>query len=247
MLTLNTTRRRKGANNWPLYFLSMAALVAVEAFSAFGILTINKAQLSLFGVSFALGYVEIAITLFASLLSFWVATAGARMANDPRPEQKKRAGAAIMLSLAILYVGPAPYFAKGFAVPRQEAAHAEYVGSAAMEADQAIIADPQADSQVKLAAAASLKQAQKPTTAQPTFWEYVKAFAIHTALWLCGFVALLAPPETDAQRRDRIEAAEKARRKAERDARKAQKAKEARKGNVFDLQRWVANGKQDAA
>lgn len=240
MQIISNTRRRRSAGNWPLYFLSMAALVAVEAFSAFGILTINKAQLSLFGVSFALGYVEIAITLFASLLSFWVATAGARMANDPRPEQKKRAAGAIALSLAILWVAPAPYFAKGFAVPRQEAERVAYLGSEEMAADQAIVADPQADSQVKLQAAANLRKATPAATAQPTFWEYVKAFAIHTALWLCGFVALLAPPETDAQRRDRIEAAEKARRKAEREARKAQKAKEARKpGNVFDLQKWV--------
>ena len=240
MQILNTSRRRKGANNWPLYLLSMAALVAVEAFSAFGILQINKAQLSLFGTSFALGYVEIAITLFASLLSFWVATAGARMANDPRPEQKKRAAGAIALSLAILWVAPAPYFAKGFAVPRQEAERVAYLNSEEMRADQAIVADPQADSQVKLQAAANLRKATPAATAQPTFFEYVKAFAIHTAIWLCGFIALLAPPETDAQRRDRIEAAERARRKAERDARKAAKAKEARKGpNVFELKEWL--------
>lgn len=239
MHIVSNTRRRKSAGNWPLYALSMTVLAAVEAFSAFGILQLNKATETLFGVTYRLAYVEVAITLFLSLLSFWVATAGAKMANDPRPEQKRRAAAAVFLSLALLWT-PATYFAKGFAMPRQIAEHQAYLGSDAMAADQAIIADPMADSQVKLAAAASLKQAQAPTKAQPTIGEFFKAFVIHISIWLCGFVALLAPPETDAQRRDRIEAAERARRKAEREARKAQKAKEARKGpNVFDLKEWV--------
>jgi len=235
----SNTRRRKVANNWPLFLLGWGALAAAEAFAAFGILQVNKATLSLFGHTIRLGYVEIAITFSLAMLSFWVSTVSAQMANDPRPEQRKRAPAAAALSLALLSV-PFVYLASGFAIPRQEAERTAYIGSAAMEADQAIIADPQADSRVKLEARENLKKAAPIAKAEPGLGEFIKAALIHFAIWLTGSLAMLAPPETDAQRRDRVEAAEKARRKAEREARKAQKAKEARKpGNVFELKEWL--------
>lgn len=217
-------RKRKSAGNGPVFALTLAAVVAIELYAASGVVALGERAFMLAGHTVQAHLVEIAITLACSLLAVVVQASAAAMRHDPRPEQRRRAGGASALSLIILMI-PMAYLASAFALPRQWAEHRAYVGSPAMVADQAIAADPMADTRVQAEAALRLIQASAPAKPEPSMGEWAKAAVLHVALWLVGLLALRAPPETERERnrREAREAEDRRQREEERRRRQARR------------------------
>lgn len=151
-----------GARNAPLFLLTATVALAIEVFAAGGIFAINTASVSIGPFEVRLAWAEAIMSASMTLVSLLLAGAAAAHKADPRAAQQRRAWRAQFLAICVL-AAPVFYAASCLALNTQMAEWRAFTGSAAMHADQAIIADAQSDSHVKDNAADDLQRAIRPT------------------------------------------------------------------------------------
>lgn len=224
-----TTPRRKKAwikipkafqRNWGLYVIGTAVLASMDAFSAGVISLTNPITYPLFGVAIHLSIFEVIFCFGAGLLAFIGGTAIAQWKNDPRKEQGMRIFGARVLIVAILTIGPAPYFGKALTYVDRHGANIEYSGSKQEEFDKACLANKTACSEAAgedgvAAAQERFKASTKPkhATLDP-IWAIV-AWLMYAAVVFSAEVFYVVAPETEGQRKERRTAERRAQRELE--------------------------------
>ena len=191
--------------NLPLFALCAIVSVSVEVFAWGSILSENAATVELLGVTVRLAYAEVAMSTAFSLAALVLAASAAAFKADPRPSQRRRAGASQVLAIVVL-IAPVYYAGSCLAMQRQLAVWSEYSGSVAEAADRDLASSPQVDSMVRAQAAANLRRGIKPERSE---------FDIGATLWIalllgCNMSAIRfgwrARPETPAEAKARIAA-----------------------------------------
>lgn len=225
--------------NAPLFLLTGIVSVSVEVFAWGSILTENHAAVQILGQTIRLAYAEVAMSTAFSLAALVLAGAAAAQKADPRPDQRKRAGASQFLAIVVL-IAPVYYAGNCLAYQRQLADWREYSGSAAEAADRALANGESpdglgVDSMVRAEAAARLQRGVRPERAE---------FDPLSTLWVgfilgCNMLAVRlgwrARPETPAEAKARIATlrAQKAK-----DTRERNRKAEAKQGsNIFTLRK----------
>lgn len=135
----NTFARRlkrmgNSAINLPLFLLSCVVSISVELFAWGGVFGANQATVNIAGTVFRLAWAEAAMSSAFSLAALTLAAAAASMKSDPRPQQKRRAGAAQALAVFVL-IAPVFYAAQCSAMNTMEQERQAYVSSAEYQAD----------------------------------------------------------------------------------------------------------------
>lgn len=191
--------------NAPLFVLSAIVSLSVEAFAWGGILAENQATVTIAGLVIRLGYAEVAMSTAFSLGALVLAAAAAAQKADPRPEQRRRAGATQVLAILVL-IAPIYYAGNCIALDRQLAAWEAYQGSDQYRADLRDSQDMMLDSMMRREAADRLGKAQRPERAE---------FDLGATLWIalilgCNMLAVRfgwrARPETPAEAKARQKA-----------------------------------------
>ena len=229
-------KRLVGAfRNAHLFLLCGVVSISVEVFAWGSILAENRATVDILGYSVRLAYAEVAASTAFSLLALVLAGAAAAAKADPRPAQRRRAGAAQFLALCVLIVRV--YFAGNcIAYPRKlDTGHA-YSGWVAEAADRALVADVAVDSLVRSQAAANLRRGIRPERAEFDFM----ATAWVALLLGCNMLAVRlgwrARPETPAEAKARLAALKAAKAKQTREQNKRARGEPAGQ-NVFTLRK----------
>lgn len=231
LLARRVKRWAPALRNAPLYLIAGAVSVSIEVFAWGAILAENQARVEILGTQIRLGYAEVVMSTAFSLAALILSGAAAAFQADPRPQQRRRAGAAQCLAIMVL-IAPVYYAGNCLAYQRQLAQWSEYSGSAAEAADRALTADRGADSRMRAQAAMNLRAGIRPERAEfdpaATAWIALLLGANMLAVRL-GWRARRESPAEARERRLRERAAKSA-------WTKAQNAKaEARASNVFRL------------
>lgn len=239
-------RLLRGMINLPLTLAQFAVLTCVELFTAGGIAQTTTEVVNILGFTVALAALEIGISYGSGVLSILGFQAGARLKADPRPEQRKRAGAANTVAVLLMAV-PVVFFTNALAVQAQRAQRAEYIASEAYQADRQMAFDGTLDSMARADAADNLLRASEVKTARiDGVWilAFGAAVFVYGALGWAGSAFLITRAETPWEARERIRAERAAKAKATREANAKAAAKAAPRGNVFDLKAWVGGARQ---
>lgn len=197
-------KRMGGAlRNLPLFLLCGIVSVSVEVFAWGSILTENVATVSILGWDVRLAYAEIGMSTAFSLAALVLAAAAAAQKADPRPDQRRRAGAAQFLAIVVL-IAPVYYAGNCLAYQRQLADWSEYSGSEAEAADRNLAASNTVDSLVRLQATANMHRGIRPERA-----EFDPLATAWIALLLgCNMLAVRlgwrARPESPAEAKSRL-------------------------------------------
>ena len=158
-------RAGQALRNAPLFVLCAIVSISVEVFAWGSILAENHATVTLLGQTVRLGYAEVAMSTAFSLAALVLAAAAAAHRADPRPEQRRRAGGAQALAIAVL-IAPVYYAGNCLALQRQLTEWREYHGSEAEAADRALANQPMVDSLVRAQAAFNLRRGIRPERAE---------------------------------------------------------------------------------
>lgn len=223
--------------NLPLTLVSLGVLTCVELFTAGGILQTTTATVSLFGVTVALAALEIGMSYGSGVLAILGSGVVAELRADPRPDHKKRAGAARGVS-TLLMVVPVIFFTNALAIQIQRSERDEYVASEAYRLHQQMANDLTLDSMARMEAAANLERAREVKTARiDASWFLCllgSVFVYGTLGW--ANTALYKPrPETPWEAKERAKSEARRRKRARELEKQAEERKAARKGNVFQL------------
>lgn len=207
--------------NLPLFLLCAVVSISVEVFAWGSILTENASTVTILGSSVRLAYAEVAMSTSFSLAALVLAAAAAAFKADARSAQRRRAGAAQFLAVAVL-MAPVYYAGNQIALGRQLDEWAAYSGSEAEAADRALANSPEVDSLVRAQAAANLRQGIRPERAD---FDPLATAWVGLILGLNMLAVRLgwrARPETPAEAKARLAAlrAAKAKQTRERNARK---------------------------
>ena len=203
--------------NAPLFALTGVVSIAIEVFAWGSILGENAATVTILGATVRLAYAEVAMSTAFSLAALVLAGAAAAQKADPRPDQRRRAGASQMLAIVVL-IAPVYYAGNCLAYQRQLAEWREYSGSEAEAADKRLAEDRMVDSRVRSQAAFNLRRGIRPERAE---------FDPLATLWVglllgCNMLAVRlgwrARPETPAEAKARIATMRALKAKATRDA-----------------------------
>ncbi len=149
--------------NLPLTLTSFGVLTCVELFTAGGIVQTTTETVAIFGYNVSLAMLEVGLSYGCGILSILGSSSVAELRSDPRPDQRRRAGAARLVS-TLLMVVPIVFFTNALALQNQRAARAEYVASEAYGVHQQMVRDMSLDSTVRLEAAANLERAAEVKT-----------------------------------------------------------------------------------
>lgn len=202
-------RLGQALRNAPLFALACVVSVSVETFAWGGILAENTASVSILGFDVRLAYAEVAMSTAFSLAALVLAASAAAQKSDPRPEQRRRAGASQMLALAVL-IAPVYYAGNCLALNRQLADWSAYSGSDQHRADLRDSEDRSIDSLARRDAANRLGRATRPERAEfdllATLWVGLLLGSNMAAVRL----GWRARPETPAEAKAR-QASERAR------------------------------------
>lgn len=167
-ITIARRLKRLGSSaiNLPLFCLAAVVSISVELFAWGGVFSANQATVSVAGTVIRLAWAEAAMSSAFSLAALSLAAAAASMKSDPRPQQKRRAGAAQALAVFVL-IAPVFYAAQCSAMNTQNQERLAYVGSAQYQADLRDANDRtgMTDSQARRDAADRLGLAQAVTRA----------------------------------------------------------------------------------
>lgn len=151
--------------NLPLTLTSLGVLTCVELFTAGGIIQSTTATVDFFGVAIALAALEIGISYGSGILALLGSGIVAELRADPRPEHRRRAGAARVVSTLLLIV-PIIFFTNALALQSQRSAREAYIASEAYRHHQEMAADRSLDSMVRAEAVANLERAQEVKSAR---------------------------------------------------------------------------------
>lgn len=203
--------------NFPLFLLCATVSTSVEVFAWGSILSENAARVDILGVSVRLAYAEVAMSTAFSLAALVLAAAAASFKADPRPAQRRRAGAAQFLAVAVLIV-PIYYAGLQVAYGRQLDEWAAYSGSEAEAADRELANGAMVDSLVRAQAAANLRQGIRPERADfdPLATAWI-ALILGSNMLAIRF-GWRAKPETPAETKARLAAMRAAKAKNTREA-----------------------------
>ena len=116
--------------NLPLTLTSLGVLTCVELFTAGGIIQSTTATVDFFGVAIALAALEIGLSYGSGILALLGSGIVAELRADPRPEHRRRAGAARVVSTLLLIV-PIIFFTNALALQGQRSAREAYIASEA--------------------------------------------------------------------------------------------------------------------
>lgn len=207
--------------NAPLFVLAGAVSIAIEMFAAGGIFAENTATFVILGFTVRMAVAEAVMSISFSLAALVLAGAAAAQKADPRPDQRRRAGATQVLALLVL-AAPVYYAGNALALNRQTAEWREYHGSAAEQADLAMAHDTaNVDSMVRQEAALRLRRGIKPERAEfdpaSTAWIAFLLYCNMLAVRLGWRAKSETPAEAKARRT--AQAAHKARMTRERNKR----------------------------
>ena len=226
--------------NLPLTITGLGILTCIELFTAGGIIQSTPEVVDFFGVALSLAALEIGISYGCGILSFLGSGVVAELRADPRPEHRRRAGAARLASSALLVV-PIVFFTNALALQTQKAAREQYVASEAYRAHQQMAADRSLDSVVRAQAAANLERASEVRTAQMDgtwFASLLAAIFVFSTLSWAGTALHRPRQETPWEAKERCHQMKLARQRARRqEAHKArmEELKATSKPKVFSL------------
>ena len=219
--------------NVPLMLACVAVALFMEATAAGGIFQTNTAVVEAWGMQVRLAFLEAGMSLGLGLAALFMGAVAAELKNDPRPEHRKRAGAARLFSFVLL-IAPVYYAGQSFAYQHQLAKWAEYTQSEQYTIDRQMAEDRSLDSMARREAAYELRQAIRPLKPEFELGAFLWAFLIYGAVVEAVRLGWKPRPETEAERKRRIAAdaaaARKAKREAEKKAAEAKAKEEARKG-----------------
>lgn len=150
--------------NLPLFVLCATVSVSVEVFAWGSILSENDALVTILGREVRLAYAEVAMSTAFSLAALVLAAGAASFKADPRIAQRRRAGPAQFLAVAVL-LAPVYYAGNQIAYNRQIDEWSAYSGSEAETADRELANGAMVDSMVRAQAAANLRQGIRPERA----------------------------------------------------------------------------------
>lgn len=206
---MNKNKLKQALRNAPLVTLTVTVSLALEAIGWGYIFLTNHEHSNVLGVSIPLALVEATIISATGLLALIASFVAAERRNDPRPEQRRKALGAMILSVALI-VPPVTKAADSFAYPAQRDAAETFASSQEAEALRGIIADPMADTPTKREAAAELGRATAPTRARLDMTWIASLFGaafLYGVNMVAANLLWRAKPETPAER-DRREAAQ---------------------------------------
>lgn len=227
--------------NLPLTLTSFAVLTCVELFTAGGIVQTTTESFSLFGVTLSLALLEIGLSYGCGILAILGSSAVAELRSDPRPDQRRRAGSARLVSTLLLLV-PIMFFTNALALQSQRAAREEYVASESYGVHQAMVQDMSLDSAVRLEAASNLERAAEVRTVRidgAWFGALMAAFFVYGTLGWANTALYRPRPETawEAKERERQRKLRYQRDRREQIKREQEAERQAaeRGGKVFNL------------
>lgn len=235
-------RSRKADTNLPLFALLCAAAVTAEAIT-FRLLWVYESD-HLVAVLYSL------LTVTFALAGIVISAVAARRKSDPRPAERRKAGAAVVVSWLLIL--PSSFIGGGaMALKIQDRAALEFAGSEAYRQTLALSKES-TDERVRAQAALDLERAIRPTQARmgdPAYLGGVLSFLTIMALPLIAAANGMASAPETATERKRREAAVRARKAAlTREANAKEKARldrkvrnAARKGAPFRLVEAVRN------
>lgn len=227
--------------NLPLTVTGLFVLTCVEMFTAGGIIQSTTETVALFKWTVALAALEIGVSYGCGLLSFLGSGVVAELRADPRPDHRRRAGSARMVSTLLLVV-PIIFFTNALALQTQRAERAAYVASEEYRGHQRMAADPTLDSVVQMEATRELARAAEVKTARMDatwFAALMASIFVYGTLGWAGTALYKPRPETAWEAKERQHqrklAQDRERRAAFRRARDAEIRAMEKAGKAFDL------------
>lgn len=217
-------RFAEASRNAPLFLLVTGLVLAIETLSAGGIFATNQSTLTLGSVTVRLAWVEAFVSIGCGLLASWGSMSAAAFKADPRPVQKRRAGSARLLAIALV-IPPVVYLGNGLAFTHQHAVWEQWVGSAA---EAAALRAVETDPNDTIARDDAAKSIEPKTVRMDGIW----ALCILGALFLHGAIMLAAgtfyrpKPETEAEANRRYQEYKRLKARERRAAAKKAKEKE---------------------
>lgn len=221
-------RFTEASRNAPLFVLVTGLVLAIETLSAGGIFATNQTTLTVGSATVRLALVEAFVSIGCGLLASWGSMSAAAFKADPRPIQKRRAGSARLLAIALV-IPPVVYLGNSLAFTHQHAAWEEWSGSEAEAAAQRANAEDPLDS---IAREELAKSIEPKTVSLDGIW----ALCILGALFLHGAIMLAAgtfyrpKPETEAEANRRFQEYKRLKARERRQAAKKAKEIEAKRG-----------------
>lgn len=191
--------------NLPLTLTGLFILTCVEMFTAGGIIQSTTETVALFGWVVALAALEIGVSYGCGLLSFLGSGVVAELRADPRPDHRRRAGSARVVS-SLLLVVPIIFFTNALALQTQRAERAAYVTSEAYQIHQRMAADATLDSVVQMEAATNLERAAEVKTARMDgtwFAALLASIFVYGTLGWAGTALYKPRPETAWEAKER--------------------------------------------
>lgn len=215
-------RFTEASRNAPLFVLVTGLVLAIETLSAGGIFATNQTTLGLGSWTVRLAWVEAFVSIGCGLLASWGSMSAAAFKADPRPVQKRRAGSARLLAIALV-IPPVVYLGNSLAFTHQHATWEEWSGSESEAAARAAVAADPLDS----IAREELEKSIEPTTVQMDgtwFLCLLGAAFLHGAIMLAAGTFYRPKPETEAEANRRFQEYKRLKARERRQA--AKKAKE---------------------
>lgn len=225
---LNTVKRwsRKSVflKNLPVIALVVFGGLALETLSVAGIFRINTGVVTISQVTFALAFVEAAISIACELLALTGSIKATEFAADPRPSQRARAVKARILAYVLLIV-PVFYLGNSFAFQKAMNEYTEYSGSKQEAADIANSTNTMLGEDAMAEARQNLKKGVEPKHAPFDLASFIWAAFLHTSLMIAAGTFWKPRDETPAEAKARMMEVRIAKAKATREAKKLLEAK----------------------
>lgn len=221
-------RLSEASRNAPLFVLVTGLVLAIETLSAGGIFATNQTTLSLGSATIRLAWVEAFVSIGCGLLASWGSMSAAAFKADPRPVQKRRAGVAGLLAIALV-APPVLYLANGTAFTKQHEVWEQWSGS---PAEAAVIAAVAADPLDSIAREQLEKSIEPTTVRMDGIWLgcLLGAAFLHGAIMLAAGTFYRPKPETEAEANRRYQEYKRLKARERRAAAKKAKDNEGKRG-----------------
>ena len=223
-------KRRFGeaSRNAPLFVLVTGLVLAIETLSAGGIFATNQTTLSVGAATIRLAWVEAFVSIGCGLLASWGSMSAAAFKADPRPVQKRRAGAARLLAVALV-IPPVIYLGNSLAFTHQHAAWEEWSGS---ETEAAALRAVAADPNDTIARDDAAKSIEPKTVRLDGVWVLcvIGALFLHGTIMLAAGTFYRPKPETEAEANRRFQEYKRLKARERRQAAKKAREIEAKRG-----------------
>lgn len=234
-------RFAEASRNAPLFVLVTGLVLAIETLSAGGIFATNQTTMSVGPWEIRLAWVEAFVSIGCGLLASWGSMSAAAFKADPRPVQKRRAGSARLLALALV-IPPVVYLGNSLAFTHQRAAWEEWTGS---QAEAAVLRAVAADPNDSIAREDAEKSIEPKSVRMDGVWLLclLGAAFLHGAIMLAAGTFYRPKPETEAEANRRYQEYKRLKARERRQAAKKEAARLNRENGVPNMLKLIQTGK----